>query len=70
MIVGGYALDLYCENATEPFDSVHPYQEFPHSYQHEYGCSARKRARRDGWRLNLIKGTAICPECTKKEDSE
>lgn len=42
MIVGCYALDLYCDLENE----AHEYKEFPHQYIDEYGSKCRKQARK------------------------
>lgn len=69
MIVGGYSLDLYCENLDgdtcknpRPKDGLTHPAEY---YSQTFGECARM-AREDGWRLNRKKGTAICPWCTGK----
>ena len=68
MIVGGYSLDLYCENsgpilATGKDAHGHNYSEFPHQFFGEYGRECRAEARRKGWKL-LPDGQAYCPKCT------
>ena len=63
MIVGCYVLDLYCDLENPD----HKYDEFPHQYTAETGGKCRKDARREGWKLNLWEGTAICPKCNKKK---
>jgi hypothetical protein len=63
MWVGGYSLDLYCDNATTG-DKIHAYDEFPHQYDGEIGSHCRSRARKAGWMLGQD-GSAICPKCTR-----
>lgn len=60
-IVGCYTLDLYCDREG---DCVEEYPRSPQDqYNAESGGEARQQARRNGWRLNLKAGTAICPHC-------
>lgn len=66
MIVGCYTLNLYCSKQGEWDDGIHEYKEFPHEYTSEFGTRARRRARRDGWTLNINKGVALCPKCSGK----
>lgn len=66
MIVGCYALDLYCENYDPRALGLHEYDEFPHTYTDEYGSRCRTDARKDGWLLRRD-GTALCPKCNKRE---
>lgn len=72
MWVGGYRLDLYCENYTAkgPWDGNrdahgHEYDEFPHVYTDEFGSRCRADARKDGWVLTSD-SKAYCPKCSKK----
>ena len=70
MIVGGYSLDLYCENylhnaPTFPDEAGHSFSEFPHQYTDELGSVCRRNARRAGWLLTRS-GKAYCPKCTKR----
>lgn len=59
MIVGGYVLHLYCENASE-----HDYTD---PTLGEYGggnkSEAYKEAKLDGWFIDDKKGIAICGKC-------
>ena len=67
MIVGGYTLDLYCDekNCEHEYD---PHWN-PRQYTGERGSSCRAQARRDGWLLNrLHQGSARCPNCGRKPD--
>ncbi len=64
MIVGGYALDLYCENENDS-KYTHQYNEFPHRYAYELGSTCRRMARKDGWLLS--RNRAICPKCRKNK---
>ncbi len=72
MIIGCYSLDLYCDNHSrdkEIFNDAVGNKSVYHwkvwEYIAETGGRARQIARADGWKLNLQKGTAICPRCTK-----
>jgi hypothetical protein len=73
MVVGGYSLDLYCDNTEE---GAHPhdyfdwenYVKFPLTYFEDAPngyYKTRQMARKDGWILKRD-GTAICPRCSKK----
>lgn len=71
MIVGGYKLDLYCDNEIdEPYDEKpydkwgHHFQEFPHTFTDEYGSKCRSEARKKGWLIR--RGKALCPKCSGK----
>lgn len=74
MIIGGYELQLYCDNAKSgEFGTVrdnigHSHAEFPHYYTGETGSNCRKMARRDGWELNLKAHVAFCPKCTANKN--
>ena len=61
MIVGGYALHLYCDHPKHPRN----YRFLDAEYGSESGSYCRQKARKDGWLLNLKENTAICPECRK-----
>jgi hypothetical protein len=61
MIVGGYTLDLYCDDP----DHV-PVHGESHQFFTEEGSQARRKARKAGWMLNLRDGVARCPACAKK----
>jgi len=75
MIVGGFALDLYCDNEMEEGTRQERWEhmgsdEFPGpgraTYVHEEsGAKARAIARRGGWKLELQSGRALCPACVK-----
>ena len=64
MIVGGYVLDIYCDNEDCPHGSYW----WPRHYTGEFGSTCRKRARRDGWLLNA--GRTLCPNCKKAARSK
>lgn len=72
MIVGGYTLDLYCDNSEIKAGEVtdrhgHDFQEFPHQFYAETGEACRRKARKQGWRLDMRgAGKAYCPKCTKR----
>lgn len=55
MIVGGYSLDLYCDN-PQCCDN-------PAYFEGGTASECRKQARRAGWELDLAARTAICPAC-------
>ena len=64
MWVGGYTLDLYCDNRSDPvYHSV--YDEFPKQYYHEHGCVCRHNARKAGWIISATK--TLCPKCSGKK---
>lgn len=69
MIVGGYSLQLYCDNESNHLhwwydeNTRFPLEytaDGPNSYQ-----LTRRYARREGWILKRD-GTCICPICNKK----
>ncbi len=62
MMAGCYTLDLYCDNST----GAHEWDDFPHTFHHEYGSRCRAQARAAGWIINRKEGTAICPLCSGK----
>lgn len=64
MIVGGYSLDLYCDNEET---KNHPYNYFPHQYAGNTRGECFRDARKDGWILNYYKNKAICPLCSGKK---
>lgn len=72
MIVGGYTLHLYCDTKDCPNsrcelqgDTTIP----PFVANDEHGYMCRSKARREGWRLNVFRGTCLCPDCAKKVDT-
>lgn len=71
MIVGGYAMDLYCENAGETlagtiYDAYgHRYDAFPRKFHGETALECRQQAYTRGWILRIAKGEAYCPMCAK-----
>lgn len=67
MIIGGYVLDLYCENDDDrnkhkPYDKIAAAQFCGHSR-----TACVKKAQATGWIINLTKRTAICPKCSGKK---
>lgn len=65
MIVGGYTLDLYCDepgcpNGRSSYSSDGMGRK-PWTFFSETGADCRKAARRDGWTLRLQDSTAWCP---------
>lgn len=65
-IVGGYTMDLYCENEKPYPDGIHPFQMFPQQFVGETRQECAREARKVGWKLNFQNYTAICPICNKK----
>jgi hypothetical protein len=68
MIVRGYTLDLYCENARELYGTgsdgdIHDYKEFPATYVGETRQECVRAARKEGWTINITEGKCICPKC-------
>lgn len=73
MIIGGYALDLYCDNEMESGTREERWKhmgskEFPGPGQatfvhEESGSKARAAARNAGWKLDLENSRALCPTC-------
>ena len=75
MKVGGYSLDLYCDNASESLPDYpvtehrhvdkygHLYSEFPKNYSGHTGVLCRLRARGDGW---ILGKRDRCPKCSGK----
>lgn len=61
MIVGGYTLDLYCDN-----EQAHGVKGVYNEYVHEFGATCRAMARKDGWKLTP-EGKAYCPLCGGKK---
>jgi hypothetical protein len=60
MIVGCYDLHLYCDGIgceNGPFSERAQLEG-----THEFGASARRAARKRGWRL-LRSGHCLCPKC-------
>ena len=67
MIVSGYTLDLYCDGAPDCQSGAgRPTHAGPTQYVDEEKSVCFKQARADGWILNNITRTAVCPECSKK----
>ena len=68
MMVGGYSLDLYCDEVDGADKTVtdalgHRYDEFPHTYYGEHGSTCRRDTRRHGWTLGK---RVLCPKCTER----
>lgn len=69
MIVSGYSLHLYCDNHDD-LTKHGPWawnSEFPVLYFDEERAKCYRDARLDGWRINIKKGTALCPKCSGKK---
>ena len=64
-LVGGYTLDLYCDN-EHPYEIgiEFPFQVFADGPKCYY--EIRKTAKKLGWRLTRD-GKAYCPICTRRE---
>lgn len=66
MVVGGYALDLYC-------DSEHCQNQSPHGWMEqgkaqfngETWSECAARARKLGWRISRDRMRCLCPSCVK-----
>ena len=76
MIIGGYALHLYCDNA-ESNDKNYHYQlasgtylvadyEIPHTYAGNNFTECVNYARKDGWKVDRKNDICICPVCNGK----
>ena len=66
MIVGGYTLDLYCENTTGEYEHDH-YPGFGNAqYTGRTFTDCATRAKKDGWLINRSENKAICPKCRTK----
>jgi hypothetical protein len=70
MIVGGYALELYCDTEGCPmagsFGIVPP--PLCNEFTGEFGSECRREAREYGWKLDLSTGECWCPWCTGRMD--
>jgi len=67
--VGGYTLDLYCDNDAIAPKAVsdrhgHDFQEFPHQFFAETGAECGRMARRRGWLIS--ENRTLCPKCSGK----
>ncbi len=62
MIVGAYTLDLYCDLPGNHSRWDPAFEQ----YVAQAGSTCRQDARRDGWKLNLRYGVAVCPACAGK----
>lgn len=63
MIVGCYALDLYCDNEEAHKD------EYPMTVFNSIGRSREeclRSARKAGWSVDLKRWVARCPRCRRK----
>jgi hypothetical protein len=76
MIVGGYTLDLYCDNDQDDNKNYHwiltngTYivgdYEINHQYVGENFSEAVRQAKKDGWKVNRKNDICICPVCMGK----
>lgn len=64
VIVGDYALYLYCDDPRH----VQPVGEDAPVFRAATGSKARQRARKRGWKIKLRDGTAFCPECLSRKE--
>lgn len=65
-MIGGYTLDLYCDNAKHN-DGIHRGGEFPHTFYDEYGKVCRAKARAAGWLISDKQ--VLCPKCSGKKQN-
>jgi hypothetical protein len=63
MIVGCYTLDLYCDNT----DKNHV-KNFPDTFTGASRQQCEGKATFDGWIIDNIAGTALCPECSVRKN--
>lgn len=66
MIVGGYTLDLYCDDPRHAERNPSKTTSLDAQFVGEGGGDCRNQARRKGWHLDLFKWTATCPACVKE----
>lgn len=66
MIVGCYTLHLYCDTKL----AAHRNVPFPGEYCGETASECRQLARKVGWKLDLAKGTATCPNCVRAQKEQ
>ena len=62
MIIGHYAMRLYC-------DGPHPVADhnlFPHKFSSSTDTNCLRQARLMGWKIRPSKNRAICPACSLK----
>ena len=65
MIAGAYTLDLYCDN-HEWMDDIHDFDEFPHQFVSETKGECFRKARKQGWLINVKMNKVLCPKCSGK----
>ena len=70
MRVGGYTLDIYCDNNHINSDGLpdgkHEFRkDWPRQIVAERGETCRRIARREGWLLG--KDKTLCPACSGKK---
>lgn len=63
MKIGGYRLDLYCDNHQEDL-RAHPYGSMPLQYVGESRRECIAKAKSDGWTLSDKQD--LCPVCSKQ----
>lgn len=66
MIVGGYTMDLYCDNGR-PGDGTHPWSmyEKPTEFAGHNRAACVKQARDAGWIIDERNRRCYCPTCAK-----
>ena len=67
MMVGGYTLDLYCDNRRDSYVedmALHPHQRFPDQYVGNSLGECKRLARQEGWLISAKR--QLCPECRRK----
>lgn len=71
VIVGSYTLHLYCDTPGCVNAECRHYSDRSYApgefYDDESGATARRRARKQGWSINLRTGTCFCPLCSRKK---
>jgi 5-methylcytosine-specific restriction endonuclease McrA len=60
-IYANFDLRLWCDNNN----LVHK-RRFPDYYSGDNKTEAFRKARNDGWKINIKNDVAICPECNDK----
>ena len=80
MIQGHYTRQLYCDTpgcgqsreGWVPRGQLADGRDEPPFVEDDYqsGAEARQIARVNGWKLNLVDGTCLCPDCARKDLDE
>ena len=68
MIVGGYTLDLYCDDERHAYKYGDPKvgETECDTFIASRAGLARRKARDAGWRLYMRDGLAVCPTCARR----